>query len=223
MTDTPNRRPIATRRWTFFQQAASWLANIGVTPNAISVSSVVFACAAGLALAATSWSTGEIPQRVLWAVAAVMIQFRLIANLLDGLVAVEGGKKTPTGELYNEVPDRVADTAVLIGAGYALGGDPRLGAAAAIVALFVAYVRAIGAAVGVGQVFSGPMAKQHRMAIVTVVSLYLAFSPTAWQPADAAGRGLIAIGLGGIVLGGVVTAFRRLRVIAQRLRHAESA
>ena len=52
------------------------------------------------------------------------IQLRLIANLLDGLVAVEGGKRTPTGELYNEAPDRIADTAVLVGAGYAVGGSP---------------------------------------------------------------------------------------------------
>lgn len=162
-------------------------------------------------------------QRALWAVATVMIQLRLIANLLDGLVAVEGGKKTPTGELYNEVPDRVADTVVLVGAGYALGGDLRLGAAAAMMALFVAYVRAIGASVGVGQAFVGPMAKQHRMAIVTAVSLYLAISPAAWQPSDSTGTGLMAAGLAVIVLGGAVTSIRRLCVIAQRLRESESA
>lgn len=223
MTDAPNRRPIATRSWTLFQHLAAWLASVGVTPNAISVSSIVFACAAGLSLAATPYAETATAERTLWLVAVVLIQLRLIANLLDGLVAVEGGKKTATGELYNEVPDRIADTAVLVGAGYALGGAPWLGAAAAIVALFVAYVRAIGASVGAGQAFAGPMAKQHRMATVAAVSLYCAVAPIAWQPHLPGGYGLVSIGLGLICLGGVVTAIRRLRIIAQKLRDAEAA
>ncbi len=223
MTDAPNRRPVATRRWTLFQRLAAWLASTGVTPNMISVSSIVFGCLAGLALAATSQAMSESAERGLWVAAVLMIQGRLIANLLDGLVAVEGGKKTPTGELYNEVPDRVSDTAILVGAGYALGGDPWLGAAAAIVALFVAYVRAIGASTGAGQAFAGPMAKQHRMAIVTAVALYCAATPIAWQPSFAGGHGLMAGGLWLIVGGGVVTAVRRLLLIAQRLRDGEAA
>lgn len=41
--------------------------------------------------------------------AAVFIQCRLLCNLFDGMVAVEGGKSTPSGELFNDIPDRVAD------------------------------------------------------------------------------------------------------------------
>ncbi len=218
MSEEPNRRPIATRSWALFQGAAARLAAAGVTPNAISLSSIAFAAAAGVALAATSWVESSLAVRGLWLLAAAMIQLRLIANLLDGLVAVEGGKRTPTGELYNEAPDRVADTAVLIGAGYAVGGSPWCGAAAAIVALFVAYLRALGASAGAGQAFAGPMAKQHRMAVITALALYLAFSPTGWQPVDASGRGPMTVGLVVIAVGGLVTAARRLRIIAQRLR-----
>ena len=29
---------------------------------------------------------------------------RLLCNLLDGMVAVEGGKRSKSGELYNDVP-----------------------------------------------------------------------------------------------------------------------
>jgi phosphatidylglycerophosphate synthase len=49
--------------------------------------------------------------------AAAAIQLRLLCNLLDGMLAVEGGLKTPLGELYNEIPDRLADVAILAGAG----------------------------------------------------------------------------------------------------------
>ncbi len=145
--------------------------------------------------------------------AAVMIQLRLVANLLDGLVAVEGGKATPTGDLYNEVPDRIADTLILVGAGFAPVSNPWLGAAAAITAMFVAYVRAIGASLGVGQVFAGPMAKQHRMAVTTIATVASAL-PIAYS------QHFLPAALAVIALGSLVTAWRRLRIIATRLREA---
>ena len=48
-------------------------------------------------------------------------QLRLTANMLDGMVALASGRASKVGELYNEVPDRVSDAAVFIGAGLAWG------------------------------------------------------------------------------------------------------
>ena len=76
--------------------------------------------------------------------AAALIQLRLAANMFDGMVALETGRASPTGELFNEVPDRVSDAAMFIGAGYAAGGNPTLGYLAACLALFVTYVRGRG-------------------------------------------------------------------------------
>src|SRR5207245_4613587 len=124
----------------------------------------------------TSWfsSMGE---RVAWLAAALLIQLRLLANMLDGMVAIECRRASPVGELFNEVPDRISDVATLIGAGYAAGGDVTLGYLAACVALFTAYVRAMGKAAGANQEFGGPMAKQQRMFIVTVIAVYCAVVP----------------------------------------------
>ncbi|MCU1407306.1 MAG: hypothetical protein JWQ43_3609, partial [Glaciihabitans sp.] len=88
--------------------------------------SIVFGCLAGAALAATAHTDGW-AVRACWLGAAAFVQLRLIANLLDGMVAVEGRKGGPTGDLWNEAPDRVSDVAIFIGAGYALGGCPLLG------------------------------------------------------------------------------------------------
>ena len=63
--------------------------------------------------------------------AAGGIVVRGMGNLLDGMVAVESGKASPFGELFNEISDRVADIAILIGAGYTAGGNPVLGYLAA--------------------------------------------------------------------------------------------
>src|SRR5262245_29063244 len=202
------RRPIAVRGWRVFQRLAGALARRGVSPNAISIGSMVCGIGAGAALAATG-QLDDWPQRIMWLIAALLIQLRLLANMLDGMVAIEGGKASAVGELYNEVPDRVSDAATLIGAGYAAGSDVALGYVAACVALFTAYVRAAGKAAGAAQEFCGPMAKQQRMFTVTLLALYCGLAPLDWQPTDAFSRGLPAAGLALIIVLGIATALRR--------------
>jgi phosphatidylglycerophosphate synthase len=198
-----NRRPIAVRGWALFQWMARALARAGVSPNAISVAGMVAGVAAGAALAATPHVSGW-PRGLAWLAAALLVQLRLLANMLDGMIAIEGGKASPVGELYNEVPDRVSDVATLIGAGYAVGGDVALGYLAACVALFTAYVRAVGKAATGRQEFCGPMAKQQRMFTVTVIAVYCGLAPAGWQPVDDAGPSLMAAGLLVIVVLGLV-------------------
>jgi phosphatidylglycerophosphate synthase len=208
-----DRRPIAARNLKVFQHLAGWLARRGVSPNGISVAGMVAGVAAGLALAGTAHLEGLL-ERLAWLAGAGLIQLRLLANMLDGMVAVESGRVSPVGEVYNEVPDRVSDAATLIGAGYAAGGDVVLGYGAACVALFTAYVRAMGKGAGAPQEFCGPMAKQQRMFVVTVLAVYCGLSPTDWQPA----WGVMAAGLALIIVTGLATAVRRLWRIAGHLR-----
>ncbi len=218
-TEEANRRPLAVRQWTFFQRIAARLSQTGLTPNAISVSSTLFALLTAACLVGTAYlAEGTVAQRALWLAAGLFVQMRLIANLLDGMVAIEGGKKSVVGELYNEVPDRISDVAVLVAAGYAATSDARLGFVAAIIALFVAYVRAIGASVGVGQIFTGPCAKQQRMALMTLACLLHGLLPVAWNYQYDGRLGYVALALGMIILGGIVTSVRRLLRIATLMK-----
>lgn len=215
--DTIDRRPIAARERPVFRRIACGLHERGVTANAISLAGLGAGVAAGLALAATTIPGWE---RAAWLVGAGLVQLRLLANLLDGMVAVESGTCSPVGELYNEVPDRLSDTATLVGLGLAAGGTVVLGGLAAIVALFVAFVRAASRVAGAAQSYCGPMAKPHRMFVVTVVALWLGLAPAAWQPSVGgdAGLGLAGLALIVIIVGGVVTAARRLRRTVAALR-----
>jgi phosphatidylglycerophosphate synthase len=224
----PERRPIAVRHWAIFRNLAVWLAGRGVSPNSISVAGMGCGIAAGIALASTSWSS-SVEQRIAWLAAALLVQLRLLANMLDGMVAIECRKASAVGELFNEVPDRISDVATLVGAGYASAGDVTLGYLAACVALFTAYVRAMGKAAGAAQEFCGPMAKQQRMFLVTVIAVYSGLAPETWQPhwqpllTLQAGEperewGLMASALALIVIGGLATSVRRLRRIASNLR-----
>ena len=154
------RRPIAARSSGWAIAASARLAEWGVTPNAISVISVLFAAIGGLLIF-------FIDHWLAWLVAAACVQLRLICNLLDGMVAIEGGRKSKVGAIYNEFPDRIADTLFLVPLGYA-AGMPWLGWACALLAALTAYVRVFGGALGLAQDFSGVMAKQRRMAALTV-------------------------------------------------------
>jgi phosphatidylglycerophosphate synthase len=79
-----------------------------VSANAVSLCSIAFAALASLCLVETA-STDSFGVRLLFVLAALFVQARLLANLLDGMIAVGSGQASPEGELYNEVPDRIAD------------------------------------------------------------------------------------------------------------------
>ncbi|MBI4218508.1 MAG: CDP-alcohol phosphatidyltransferase family protein [Chloroflexi bacterium] len=215
-----DRRPIPARETRWARAVAGWLVRSRVSPNAVSLAGMAAALLAGLALAGTGFEVGGAARRLLWFAAGGLIVVRLLANMFDGLVAVEGGRATRVGQLYNEIPDRISDLAVLAGAGFASGGGPLLGLAAGAMAVFVAYVRAAARVAGAPSDFSGPMAKPQRMWLIVLAVLYLAIAPGAWQPAWGPGGnwGLIAAALAVIIGGGTFTAARRLVRAARALR-----
>ena len=143
---------------------------------------------------------------------AAAIQARLMCNLLDGMVAVEGGKKSPLGDLYNEFPDRVADSVLIVALGYAID-MPALGWFAALAAALTAYVRVFGGSLGLPQDFRGPMAKQHRMALMTAGCVI-----GALESAITATKYTLITVAAVIAAGSVVTLITRTRAIAARLQ-----
>jgi phosphatidylglycerophosphate synthase len=211
--ETP-RRVLATRSARWAIALAHWLAQHRARPNAVSGAGVVIAAAASAAFA-VSGSAGGGPRAILLVVAAAGIQLRLLCNLLDGMIAVEHGFKTKTGDIYNDLPDRLADVAILVGAGYSassFAGGSTLGWAAAVMAVLTAYVRLLAGSLGVTQHFIGPMAKQHRMFTLTLATLVAVGETLLDAPPRA-----IHIGLAVIVAGSVVTVFRRTTRMAREV------
>ena len=218
MTDAPeNRRPLKTRSAGWAGAMASALGRVGISPDTISFCSVAFAVlgAAGLAMAGES----EGPARIGWfLLAAVCIQLRLLANMLDGMVAVEHGRGGPSGPIWNELPDRIADGLFLVAAGYSaaaagLAAGVWLGWLTALLAVLTAYVRELGRGLGFTADFSGPMAKPHRMFALTVACLVAIAEPLwGWR------GGTMILALAIIALGSVATVWRRTARLAKRLR-----
>lgn len=209
-----SRRPLTSRNTKWAAAVARWLAKRRVQPNTISIFSLVFASMASAALVgAGCFSSGW--RVVLLLIASLCIQLRLVCNLFDGMVAVEGGFKTKSGEIYNELPDRFADVLILAGAGYSLPSSPwlqTLGWMAAALAVITAYVRALGVSAGTTQHFIGPMAKPQRMAVMTVTCMILALLTLF-----SVGFDLMQLSLGIICAGCLLTIARRLVRIVREL------
>ena len=204
MTETGDRRPLASRNTRWAQAIARRLAAMSITPNQISQASMAAAALAGVAF----WLTSEAQdglRALLFIAAALFCQMRLLCNLFDGMVAVEGGKGEPDGPFWNEFPDRVADLFILAGAGYGVG-LPALGFAAGAFAVLTAYVRELGRANGAPSDFSGPLAKQHRMAVITLAAVVSAFEGLWLGDGE-----VLLVALVVVSVGAAVTALRRAR------------
>ena len=203
-----DRRPIAVRSNALIKRFAAWLTRTGVSPNAISVVSVLFAALGAAALLHMVWP---------WApwLCGLAIVLRLLCNLFDGMVAVEGGQQTPTGALYNEVPDRIADSLFLVALGYACGLG-WLGWLAALLAALTAYIRTLGGTLGLAQDFRGPMAKPHRMWLMIAACV---IAPIETWLAGTHFTLLVALVI--ITAGSALTCALRLRAITQQL-HARA-
>jgi len=206
MNELEGRRPLKVRNVGLAVRIAKWLANTNLTPNQISIASVAFALLAGVCLLSMRTATG-ITVWIAPIAAALFMQCRLLCNLFDGMVAVEGGKSTPAGELFNDLPDRIADPLILVCAGYSAAGFllmPAMGWLAGLMAVMTAYVRLLAASAGTPMLFQGPMAKQQRMAIMTLACVLWPIAHL-WQKQ----HHLMLFALFVIVLGSAYTVVKR--------------
>ncbi len=210
MTIPASRRPLTSRDTGWARAIAAWLVRRGAGPDLISALSLPLAFGAAAALVWTPAPLGPL-------LCAIGTQGRLLCNLFDGMVAIEGGRGGATGPLWNELPDRVADSVLIVALGVA-AGHADLGWAGALMAALTAYVRATGGALGFAQDFSGLMAKPQRMAVLTLACLIAASAPW-WPLADRA----LLIASWVIAIGAAWTTLSRTRRIALALKKRAAA
>lgn len=210
--EAESRRPIASRDSGWARKTAAWLASKQVSPNTISIFSIVFAAVSLLAFY-LDYKTGT--HHIFYMILAIAaIQGRLIMNLLDGMVAVEHNQKSYVGGLFNEVPDRISDTLTLLGVGILVKELPYgmdLAWLAIALSIATAYIRTLGASLNCGHHFLGPMAKQHRMALIClgcVVAIW--YAPVFYYLLMVMNVGLI------------ITCFRRLSKVFNILKRNAS-
>ena len=151
------RRPIAGVFRRTAGPAVTWCVRHDIHPNTVSYSSIGAAALAALCF----WLSGRWTAFLIFAPAFCYL--RLWFNMLDGMVALASGKASRTGEIANELPDRISDVLIFVGVAHSGLCHVLTGYWAAIFALFTAYVGTLGQAVGAQREFSGVMSKPWRM------------------------------------------------------------
>jgi phosphatidylglycerophosphate synthase len=195
------RRPLKSRNTRWAVRCAQILIRWHVHPNHISILSIVFAVLAGACFLLLNRLEGS-AQIALFLTAAVCIQLRLLCNLLDGMVAIEGGFRSSSGDVFNELPDRISDVVVLVPIGYALPNLPwarELAWSAALLAVLTAYIRALGASLEMPQDFSGPMAKPQRMFVVTAGCLLSCLEVLGHRSGNVMSVALVIVAIGSLI------------------------
>jgi len=205
MTISEARRPLASRSTRWAGLISRTAVRAGFSADGISILSLVFAGAGAAALL-----TLAAPWNLL--AGAACVQLRLLCNLIDGMVAIEGGKKSKVGVLYNEVPDRIADSLFIVALGYTIG-LPWLGWLGALAAAITAYIRVLGGTFGLAQDFRGPLAKQHRMAVMTAGCL-LGAGELVWRGSNYSVQAAAWV----IAVGAIVTCATRIHAISKQLK-----
>lgn len=157
-----SRRPIADVFRLTAESATALCVRLHIHPDAVSYLSIVAAVVAAVLF----WQSGRHPLLLLFA--PFLCYLRLWCNMLDGMVALASGKASARGEILNDLPDRISDVVIFIGAAHSGWMNPLIGYWAAIFALLTAYVGMFGQAVGVHREFSGVMSKPWRMVMLHV-------------------------------------------------------
>lgn len=166
------RRPIKSRETNLAQKGTNFLIKLKLTPNIISILSICFSLVAAIFILKLKTSINYM--YILMSILG--IQGRLLCNLFDGMVAIQTKKNSSIGELFNEIPDRISDTLIILPLGYIieLPYSIEIAFIAVFLSLFTAYIRVLGTSLGI-TTFKGPMAKQQRMASLTFLLIVIFF------------------------------------------------
>lgn len=194
-------RPLAERTLDPLVAAAD---RLGMTPNAVSAASLVFAglAAATYTLSGTAIGGWTADPR-LFVVGAVFVFVNGWLDLLDGALARRQGTDSRAGDLLDHVIDRYAD--IIIIAGLAGGtGEYLLGFLAVTGVVMTSYLGTQAQAVGLERVYGGLVGRADRLAVIGATTAIAAF-----YTADIYGLTLVGWLLVFLAVVGHVTALQR--------------
>jgi CDP-diacylglycerol---glycerol-3-phosphate 3-phosphatidyltransferase len=144
--------------------AVAWLAAAGVTANAVTLLAMAVSCLLGALLFASA-------EPRLFLLLPLWMLLRMALNAVDGMLAREHGQQSRLGAYLNELTDVVADAALYLP--FVLVPPFGWGSVGAVIFLagLSEMAGALGAAIGGGRRYDGPMGKSDRAALFGVLGL----------------------------------------------------
>lgn len=160
------RRLQLTRRFTLLLMA------MGISSEAVAIIGMLLGILAGASFMATGESINAI---LFWSLGLFFCLLRILSIRLDRMLPPTSSRQSLEEVFFNELPERVSDAVTLIGFGFAVQSSAWLGLAAALSAIFSAYIRSIAFSRGAGQksASSGPMTRIHRLMLLSLTSILM--------------------------------------------------
>ncbi len=197
-------KPKLRRRWQVLRRLTLVLMRLGITSESVAGAGMILGIFAGIAFMATGETSHP---RLAWGIGAGLCFLRTLAIRLDDMLQPNSFRQSREDEFYNELPERVSDAVTLLGFGFAVNSTPWLGLAAALSAIFSAYIRSLAITRLGGANLSGwvLMTRSHRLILLSVASLAtLAELRSPWTLTT-----IPEITLGLIVVGCLLTVLHR--------------
>lgn len=151
---------------------AGSLHRLGITPNALTLASFVFALLAALAFAFT-----DSADPWLLVAAGAFVGTNAILDGLDGKLARLTNQATKRGDYLDHVIDRYSDVAILLGVALSPLGDLTWGLFAIVGTFLTSYMGTQAQALGLGRNYAGWLGRADRLVILIAVPVltYAAF------------------------------------------------
>ncbi|MEA1907848.1 MAG: CDP-alcohol phosphatidyltransferase family protein [Euryarchaeota archaeon] len=177
-------RPYAEK---ILKPLANLLSRAGVTPDATSVLSLIFAAGAGVLY---TISCGD---RTIALAAGVLVLLNGIADAMDGEIARIAGTAGIRGDFLDHVIDRYADVFIICGIFFGEYIDWRIGVAAIVGTLLTSYLGTQAQAVGLGRHYGGILGRADRLVLIMLASLIYFLYPYEIYGASSLGWSIVLI------------------------------
>ncbi len=157
--------------WMLLKRIARYFAAIGLSPDSITILSLLSAILAGVFFFFSG--TGHVQNstfNLLLLLAGIFVCLSSILDALDGIMARELGNASKRGDFLDHVIDRYAD--MLIVCGIIFGGyvSCKIGVIAVIGILFSSYMGTQAQAVGLKRIYGGLLGRADRLLIIIVAT-----------------------------------------------------
>jgi CDP-diacylglycerol---glycerol-3-phosphate 3-phosphatidyltransferase len=178
----------------------------GVSPDTVSIASLICAFFAGISFYYSSTS------RWLVLLAGILVILNSVFDALDGVIARKSNRATLKGDFLDHVIDRYSDTFIICSIFFAGYVHWKIGVAAIVGVLLTSYLGTQAQALNLGRYYGGLMGRADRLVVLTLA----AFANSVY-PASIAGLCILGWALVLIAITSHITAIQRIFYIWNRL------
>lgn len=160
----------------FLRPAAAWLAQAGVSANAVTVAALVLSMAQG------AWLAFEPGAALPLLLLPVTLFVRMALNAVDGLMAKEHGLASPQGAVLNELSDVIADAALYLPFALIPGVNAPFVVLVVVTGIVAEMTGALGPLIKAPRCYDGPFGKSDRALAFGLLAVLLGFGlePGPW-------------------------------------------